>query len=203
MTKLRCFLRFWVRLSGGLNEWVGRAVSWLTTMLVVAVCYLVLVRYVFGHLGIPSYFSAPQVAVQEVQWHLFSIIFLLGAGYTLWHDRHVRVDILYARLSIRKRAWIDLVGTLLFLLPFAMLVIWFATPFALRAFSLDTGSWLGERSSNPGGLPGRGLLKAAIPLGFLLLFIQGTASVAAAILTLLGDPPPRPPPDAVIEERVP
>jgi TRAP-type mannitol/chloroaromatic compound transport system permease small subunit len=123
------------------------------------------------------------VAAQELEWHLFALIILLGAGYTLKHDEHVRVDLLYAssRLSDRHRALIDIIGNLCFLLPFAVLVVWSSLPFAYSSF---VGA---EVSPDPGGLTNRWLLKAAIPFGFMLLALQALANSSRAILKLLSE----------------
>lgn len=145
-----------------LNEYLGRAVSFLVLSLVLLTAYDVAMRYVF-HSG--------SVGLQELEWHLFALIFLLGAGYTLKHDDHVRVDVIYSArwLSDRHRAWINLIGTVLFLLPFCLLVITGTWQFVSDAYVY------GEHSPDPGGLPHRWILKAAIPVGFALLLLQGIA----------------------------
>ncbi|MGD8885218.1 MAG: TRAP transporter small permease subunit, partial [Gammaproteobacteria bacterium] len=136
------------------------------------ISYDVFMRFVF-HIG--------SVALQELEWHLFAVLFLLGASYTLKHDGHVRVDIFYQSkyLSDRHRAWIDLLGTLIFLLPFCVLIIVASWEFVATSFSI------GEGSPDPGGLPYRFLLKAAMPLGFALLIIQGVAIMLRSIDILL------------------
>ena len=144
------------------SESTGRAVSWLVAALVLLVCYDVAMRYLF---------RAGSVALQELEWHLFALVFLLAAAYTLKHNEHVRVDIVYQRLHPRVRAWIDLLGASLFLLPFAALVIYSSWSFVADAFVYN------ESSSDPGGLPYRFVLKAAIPLGFALLALQGVSSI--------------------------
>lgn len=158
------------RLIDALNEQIGRAVSWLTSLLVLVVCYDVLTRYLL---------QSSSVAVQEMEWHLFALIFLLGAAYTLKHDRHVRVDVFYTRFSPRTRAWVDLLGSLLFLIPFCAVAIWSSQTFVANAYRI------GETSPDPGGLPGRYLLKAAIPAGFLLLLLQGLSLAAASLKQVL------------------
>ncbi len=148
-----------------LSEWSGRAVAWLMLLMVLVISYDVAMRYLF---------QSGSVALQELEWHLFALIFLLGAAYTLKHDSHVRVDVFYQsrRLGPRGRAWVDLMGCLLFLIPFCLLVINASLPFVENAYQL------GEGSPDPGGLPHRYLLKAAIPLGFALLLLQGIAKFA-------------------------
>ncbi len=104
-------------------------------------------------------------AFLEGQWYLFSTIFLLGAGYTLFKDKHVRVDVLYSRFTPSKQRWLNLVGTLIFAIPFCLLGLWSSVDFV-------TNSWsIAEMSPDAGGLP-RYPVKTLIPLGFLLLLIQ-------------------------------
>lgn len=116
-------------------------------------------------------FRSGSIGLQELEWHLFSIIFLIGSAYTLKHDEHVRLDILYRSklLTDQHRAWIDLFGTLFLLIPFCLLIIVSAWPFVSQAFIHN------EASPDPGGLPVRWLIKSMIPAGFCLLVIQGTA----------------------------
>ncbi len=153
-----------------LNEKVGSLVAWLTTGLMLLVGYDVFTRYLL---------KRSSVAVQELEWHLFAVIFLLGAGFTLKHNRHVRVDVFYARFTQKGRAWIDLLGSLLFLLPFAALIIWTSFTFVKNAFLI------GETSPDPGGLPARFLIKAAIPVGFALLLLQALAMAGEALRVIL------------------
>jgi len=135
--------------------------------------YDVAMRYLF-HEG--------SVALQELEWHLFAVIFLLGAAYTMRHDAHVRVDIFYrsSRLTARHRATVDLLGTLLFMLPFCWLVVDGSLPFVANAYQI------GEGSPDPGGLPYRFLLKGAIPLGFALLMLQGVALMIRSLQVICG-----------------
>lgn len=147
-----------------LSEWSGRVTSWLVLGMMLLISYDVTMRYVF-HSG--------SVALQELEWHLFAIVFLVGAAYTLKHDDHVRVDVLYQGrwMNDRRRAWVNLLGGLLFLLPFCLLVIIGSIPFVHNAYQI------GETSPDPGGLGHRYLIKAAIPLGFMLLMLQGLAAI--------------------------
>ncbi len=151
-----------------LSEWSGRAVAWLMLLMVLVISYDVAMRYLF---------QSGSVALQELEWHLFALIFLLGAAYTLKHDAHVRVDVFYqsCRLGARGRAWIDLLGCLLFLIPFCLLVIHASLPFVENAYRM------GEGSPDPGGLSHRYLLKAAIPVGFTLLLLQGIAMMIRSV----------------------
>ncbi|MFQ5603574.1 MAG: TRAP transporter small permease subunit [bacterium] len=153
-----------------LNEKVGYSVSWLTTALVVLVCYDVFTRYLL---------KKSSIAVQELEWHLFAIIFLLGAAYTLKHDRHVRVDVLYLKFSPKIQAWINFFGSLVFLIPFSILAIYTSKNFVLNSFLIN------ETSPDPGGLPARFIIKVCIPLGFFLLFLQGVALASKSLTTAL------------------
>ena len=142
------------------SEISGKWLSWLVPALVLLVSYDVIMRY---------FFQSGSIAIQELEWHLFSLIFLLGAAYTLKHDDHVRLDLVYRSrfMSDYRRAWINLVCSLLFLIPFCILIIKSSWPFVSQAYQFAEGS------PDPGGLPYRWVLKAAIPLGFFLLIIQG------------------------------
>jgi len=155
-----------------ISEGVGRLVAWLIPLMVLIIGYDVTMRYLF---------QIGSVALQELEWHLFALVFLLGAGYTLKHDGHVRVDIFYRSryVSERQRAWVDVLGTLLFLIPFCLLIIASAWPFVMNSFDM------GEGSPDAGGLPYRYLLKAAIPAGFVLLLLQGIANMLRAVVVLL------------------
>lgn len=152
-------------------EKIGRGISWLTTLMVLTVTYDVIMRYGF---------KRGNIAVQEMEWHLFAIIFLIGAAYALKKEAHVRVDIIYTKLSKKQKAWIDFFGTFLFLLPFCIMVIYITRNFI-------ESSWaVGETSPDPGGLPGRYLLKAMIPAGFFLLIIQGISQAIKNFLVIIG-----------------
>jgi TRAP-type mannitol/chloroaromatic compound transport system permease small subunit len=168
------FLKQYIKIVDGLSEKIGYCVAWLTTLLVITVFYDVIMRYVFNN---------GSIAVQELQWHIFSVIFLIGASYTLKQDGHVRVDILYTNFSKKTKAWVDLLGTFVFLIPFSIIVIISSKMFIM-------GSWsVSEISPDPGGLPYRYLLKAMIPTGFVLLIFQGLSEAFKNILTILNDSP--------------
>ena len=154
-----------------ISEWCGTLVSWCVLIMVLIIGYDVSMRF---------FFRISSGALQELEWHLFSIIFLLGASYTLKHEGHVRVDIFYKShwMSDIKRAWVDLLGTVFFLLPFCILIIINSVDFVADSYANA------ERSSDPGGLSHRYLLKAAIPVGFGLLIIQGIAIILKSINTI-------------------
>ena len=165
-------MRAFVKGINWLNEKIGFGVSWLTALLVVVVCFDVFSR---------NLLKTSTVAVQELEWHLFAVIFLIGAAYTLKHNGHVRVDVFYTRFSEKTRAIVDLVGSLVFLLPFAVVVMWSSQNFVANALMFN------ETSPDPGGLPARYLLKGMIPLGFLLLFLQGLSLACQSFLKIIGD----------------
>ena len=154
-----------------INEWVGRGVAWVTTGLVLVVFVDVVMRYLFN----TSY-----VFTQELEWQLFGFIFLMGAGYTLLHDGHVRVDIIYQRLGPKGRAWINLLGVFCFMLPGCFMVIVTSWKFTYNAWAIMEGS------PDPGGIPFRFLIKGTITVGFVLLFLQGLSMGLHSFLQLLG-----------------
>ena len=161
-----------IHFINALSEWTGRIIAWLILVMVLIIVY---------QASMVALFSKGSVALKELHWHLFALVFLLGAAYTLKHDDHVRVDILYQShwMNDRRRAWVNLIGSLIFLVPFCVLIIIASSPFVSNAFIH------GEGSPDPGGLPYRFILKAAIPIGFTLLMLQGIANSLASLLYLL------------------
>lgn len=163
-----------LRLARGidaLSEWTGRAISWLTLAMVLVTFTIVVLRYLFN-LG--------WIAMQESVIYLHALVFMLGSAYTLKHDGHVRVDIFYRKLGPRAQAIIELLGTLLLLLPVTVLV-------ALESWDYVASSWaLRESSPEAGGLPGVYLLKTSILLMAGALLLQGLARGARGLLVLMG-----------------
>jgi TRAP-type mannitol/chloroaromatic compound transport system permease small subunit len=156
-----------------LNERIGRAVMWLVLVAVLVSSANALFRY-----GL----NMSSNAWLEVQWYLFAAIFLLGAGYTLKHNGHVRIDILYGRFSARTRARIDLAGGLLFLLPTAIIIAWLGWAGFAESYSI------GEMSPDAGGLS-RWPIKLLIPVGFALLALQGVSESIKRAAFLAGKAP--------------
>lgn len=160
----------WDRVLDGvvsLNEGIGHVVRWFALLMVLMGAGNALLRYVGRFAGE----NLTSNAWVEAQWYLFSGMFLLGAAYTLHRDAHVRVDVIYQRLSERTRLRITLAGTLMFLIPFCLMMVWAAWP-AVR------NSWaIREMSPDPGGLP-RYPIKTLIPVAFLLMAAQGAAEAA-------------------------
>jgi len=151
-----------------INERVGRAVYWLV---------LVTVLVSAGNAVSRKVFDLSSNSLLEIQWYLFAAIFLLGAGYTLKRNEHVRIDVLAGRFSPRTQAWIDILGGLLFLLPMTSVVLYYSWPYFVTSIVSQ------ESSSNPGGLivwPA----KALIVIGFGLLFLQGVAETIKRINVL-------------------
>lgn len=158
------------RLIDGTNEQLGRFVSWISILLVVVVFLDVVMRYLFNQTF---------VFVQELEWHLFAFLFLMGAGYTLLHDQHVRVDILYQRFSPKTKAWVNLLGVIFFLLPGCYLIISVSIPWVVTAYEI------GEISPDPGGIPARFIIKSCVPAGFLLLLLQGVSLGIHSLRTIV------------------
>ncbi|MGQ0586571.1 MAG: TRAP transporter small permease subunit [Gammaproteobacteria bacterium] len=169
---MRALLRL-SRLIDTLTDGVGKAASWLILLAVLISAGNALARYAF---------NASSNAWLEIQWYLFAAAFLLCAGYALKHNQHVRVDVLSSRLSRRAQAWIEIFGSVLFLLPMALLVLWLSWP-------VFVDSWRsGEVSTNADGLvlwPARLL----VPAGFALLVLQGLSEVVKRAAFLLGAAP--------------
>lgn len=156
-----------------LNDRIGAVTAWLTTALVLLVGVDVIFRRLFHN---------TQTWIMELEWHLFALIFLLGAGFAFRHDKHVRVDLFYSKFSPKDKAWVNLIGGLLFLLPWCAVLMVFSWKFAADAFRIR------EISPDPGGLPARYLIKFSIVVGAFFLFLQGLASIAQSMLHLRGVP---------------
>ena len=154
-----------------LNKAIGKAVSWLSLILVLVIVVDVILRYTL---------SITSAASFEMEWHLFAVIFLVGAADTLQEDKHVRVDVFYHKYSEKTKAWVNLVGTLVLLLPFCCIAFWESLSFVGSSYELS------ETSPQPGGLPARWVIKATIPLGFFLLGLQGISVIFRSISTING-----------------
>lgn len=153
-----------------INEKIGQFVSWLI---------LIAVLISAGNAVARKLFNLSSNAFLEVQWYLFSAVFLLAAGYTLLRNEHVRIDVLSQRWSAQARAWVDIVGSVLFLLPIGVLMVWLSWPMFLESFARH------EISGNAGGLL-RWPVKLLIPIGFLLLCLQGLSELIKRIVFLQG-----------------
>lgn len=156
---------FLLRLSQAIdrvNEKIGSVCSWFTGILVLLVCFDVFSRYAFNQ---------TKTWVGELEWHIFALIFLFGAGFALKHDRHVRVDLFYDRFSPKDKALVNLVGGILFLMPFCLVVGISSFGYAMESF------YIRETSPDPGGLPARYLIKFAVVVGIFFLFLQGISNI--------------------------
>jgi TRAP-type mannitol/chloroaromatic compound transport system permease small subunit len=168
-----------VRFAEAVNDYVGRVVAWLTLATVVICATVVFIRYAL---------RTGFVWMQELYVWTHAAAFMLGAGYTLMANKHVRVDILYARASPEKRAVLDLVSSFVFLFPWIIVLVYFAWPHV-------TNSWaIWETSSQVGGMPGLYVMKTIILAFAGLMFLQGLAMCGRCILVLSGQghlAPPR------------
>jgi len=159
------------------NQRVGTAISWLVLIMTLVGVYNAVTRKLSQTIGI----DLSSNTYIEAQWYMFSLIFLWGGAYALKNGVHVRVDIIYSKLSRRGKAWVDLWGTLLFLTPLCLLIIWVSVPYAMESWRIL------EDSPDPGGLP-RYLIKSAIPIAFFLLLAQAFSELIKSIAVLLGVP---------------
>ncbi len=135
---------------------IGYFTSIVIVLMILNVFYDVVMRY---------FFNTGSIAMQEMEWHLFSVVILLGISFTLKEDGHVRVDLIYDRLSDRKKAMINMIGVVLFILPVAILIGYNSIDYVMEAFNS------GEQSGDPGGLTNRWIVKSLIPTSFFLLII--------------------------------
>ena len=168
------FCRKIVNFCDRINEWIG-------SYLVAAVVFL-FVGTIFSNVVMRYVFNTSSVFMAELEWHLFAFMFLAGAGYTLLHDRHVRVDIFYSLMTPKMRAFINCMGVLLFLVPSCYLVLTTSIPWVKVAYDI------GEVSIDPGGIPFRFLIKAALPIGYFLILLQGLSIFLKNTFVLLGKP---------------
>jgi TRAP-type mannitol/chloroaromatic compound transport system permease small subunit len=160
------------RLTDRCNEWLGRKLAWLALAMVLLQFVIVVMRYVFG-LG--------SVKLQEGVVYLHATVFMVGAGYTLLHNGHVRCDIFYAPASPRAKAWVDLVGVAVFLLPMCALIAWIGWPYVAAAWAVREGSPEGSL-----GVPGVFVLKTVILVFASLLALQGLALAIHSASLLAG-----------------
>jgi TRAP-type mannitol/chloroaromatic compound transport system permease small subunit len=164
-----------IKLDEGLG-WLSKVCGWIAcvAMILMAanVFYDVVARYAFNDVSI---------AMQEMEWHLYSVVFLLGIPYALRTDGHVRVDVFYTNWSNTRKAWVNLVGALIFVIPFAFLIGFYGYEFALDAYHM------GESSGDPGGLPNRWIIKAVIPFTAVFIATAGLNMATYAIRVLAGD----------------
>ncbi|HEU0203668.1 MAG TPA: TRAP transporter small permease subunit [Burkholderiaceae bacterium] len=162
------------RLSAAIDPWIrrsGEIFSWVWVVLVAVITVNVVMRYALGK-GL--------VQFEEAQWHLYAIGFLLGLAYCLESDDHVRIDVLSERWRPTTVAWVELYGIVLLLIPFLLLVLWYAVPFIAYSFRI------GEVSEAPGGLPLRWAIKSVLFISFALLALATTSRLSRVIAFLFG-----------------
>lgn len=150
-------------------QFIGKGVSWLSFVLVIVIVFDVLLRYFFNYTSAASF---------ELEWHLFAALFMLSAAWALQQDRHVRVDLFYQKLSTKGKAWVNLLGMIMLLLPFCAVAAFESISFVKASYFVK------ETSPDPGGLPARYIIKSIIPISFSLLFIQGVLEIIKSIATI-------------------
>ena len=153
-----------------LNERLGRVANWMILIACVISAANAMIRYAF---------DISSNAWLEIQWYLFAGVVMLGASYTLQRNEHVRVDILYTQLTERRQLWLDILGTLFFLIPTCLFIAWLSWPFFHESWRLQ------EISGNAGGLI-RWPVKILIPLGFCLVALQGLSEIIKRLGALRG-----------------
>jgi TRAP-type mannitol/chloroaromatic compound transport system permease small subunit len=168
---MQALLKFSAVVDWG-NEKIGVVCNWLVLWSCIISGGNAMVRYAYDQ---------SSNAWLEVQWYMFAVIVMFGASYTLKRNEHVRVDLFYMTLSRRGQLWIDILGTLIFLLPTCIILAWLSWPFFMQSFLVD------EHSSNAGGLL-RWPIKLVLPVGFLLVALQGVSELIKRVAFLNGVP---------------
>jgi TRAP-type mannitol/chloroaromatic compound transport system permease small subunit len=169
---MNAMLRF-SALIDAVNEHVGKASTWLILLVVVISAGNAVMRYTVGW---------SSNGLLEIQWYLFSAVFLIGAGYVLLRNEHIRIDVIVGRFSARTQNWIDVFGLIAFLLPMALIILYLSWPVFMNAWDTNEGS------PNPGGLI-RWPVRLLMPIGFLLLTLQGVSELIKRIAFLAGRAP--------------
>lgn len=168
-------MQWLITLDNGLAK-VARACGWVASLAFILmlfnVFYDVVARYVFSEVSI---------GMQEMEWHLYSVVFLLGIPYAIRTDGHVRVDIVYAGRSNRTKAWINLVGALTMVIPLAAFIAWLGWDFMIDSYQM------GEGSGDPGGLPHRWIIKGVIPLSSFFTAVAGLGMATYALRVIRGE----------------
>ncbi|KZB60734.1 MULTISPECIES: TRAP transporter small permease subunit [Thalassospira] len=165
------FLGNFVHAIDGLNDWIGRGIAWLVIPMVVITFLVATLRYGF---------AVGWVSMQESYMWLYGIMFMVGAGYTLLHGGHVRVDVFYRPASARYKAWVDLFGSLFLMTPVLVMILMYSYPYVATSWHRLEGS------HETGGLPGLFLYKSVILVFCVLMLLQGLSLAARSILVLAG-----------------
>jgi TRAP-type mannitol/chloroaromatic compound transport system permease small subunit len=168
MNLLRTFEQVINRLSG-ISGWLA---GWLCVLMILVVFIDVVARYAF---------ASGSIAMQEMEWHLFAAMFLLGASYTMREDANVRVDVFYGRMSPRTKAAVDILGTVLFVIPMCTLILYSSYDFVSYSYQIQ------EVSVDPGGLPYRFAFKALLPIGYALVLMQSLSVISRNARLLCGN----------------
>lgn len=166
------FLRKFEQMVGGISGAVGWLAGWLCILMIGVVFIDVIARY---------FFQAGSIAMQELEWHLFAAVFLLGAAYTMRENANVRVDVFYVQMQLRRRAMVDIFGTVVFVVPMCSLILYSSYDFVIYSYHIQ------EVSNDPGGLPYRFAFKALLPTGYLLVLIQSLAVISRNVCLLMGE----------------
>lgn len=167
-------MRSFIALLEGLTEFIGRAISFFLLLMMLITCTVVIMRYLFQ--------SGNIIFVQESISYLHAATFMLGAAWTLKRGGHVRVDIFYRNMSARAKAWVDALGTLIFLIPFCVFLLWVSLDYVGRSWSNR------EASSDAGGIPLVYALKTLIPAFCVLLILQGVAEFLRNAVLICTEP---------------
>lgn len=146
----------------------GQLVSWISLILILLICVDVFMRY---------FLNTSKIWMVEMEWHLFSVLFLLGASYTLLHDKHVRVDLYYENYSHERKNIVNALGIIIFVIPWCLIILTTSWDYAANSFSFSEGS------PQPGGLPARYLVKSVIFLGFFLLLVQAISILIKSLVS--------------------
>lgn len=149
-------------------KYLGYFTAFILAILVLLVVYDATARYLF---------STGSIALQELEWHLFDVVIMLGIAYTMREDSHVRVDIFYASFTPKTKALINMIAALFFILPVSFLIIYIGIDFVAMSFTQH------EASSDPGGLKYRFLVKSLMPLAFIFLSLQALKDIKTNYLT--------------------
>lgn len=154
---------------------IGSLASWLWIACMVVILVSVIARYAFGQ---------GSIMLEEIQWHIYGAVWLIGLSYTLVSDGHVRVDVLHERASLRTQTWIELLGILLLLMPFLVIFLLDAVPYFISSYEVN------ERALAPDGLPARWALKFFLPLAVMLLIVGAFSRLLRCTALLFGKPTP-------------
>lgn len=169
-------MRALVRLAdilGAIVTWAGRIGAWASILLIGIIIFDVVTR---------RFFVLGSTKLQEAEWHIHAILFLLCIGMTYIKDTHVRIDLVRENLSLRTQRWIELIGCLVFLIPYCAIVLYFSLDFVDRSWSIN------ESSDSATGLPYRWAIKAFLPIGFLLMLLAGITVALRKFIELFGPP---------------